>query len=78
MRHASTQDQYIAAVREDMQTLPRSTGAVHAWQSWCVRWAQIHFAMTTMSTVGYGDVSPKSRTERLVAMVIMAVGELPI
>lgn len=37
--------------------------------------AAIHFAMTTMATVGYGDVAPKTRIERLVAMIIMAIGE---
>lgn len=36
--------------------------------------AAIHFAMTTMATVGYGDVAPRTRTERLVAMVIMGAG----
>lgn len=36
--------------------------------------AAIHFAMTTMATVGYGDVAPRTRTERLVAMIIMAIG----
>ncbi|BDA43662.1 Potassium voltage-gated channel subfamily H member 7 [Coccomyxa sp. Obi] len=38
--------------------------------------AAIHFAMTTMATVGYGDVAPRTRIERLVAMVIMAFGLL--
>ncbi len=36
--------------------------------------AAIHFAMTTMATVGYGDVAPRTRTERLVAMIIMVIG----
>ena len=36
--------------------------------------AAVHFAMTTMATVGYGDVVPQTRTERMVAMLIMAVG----
>ena len=35
----------------------------------------LHFATTTMATVGYGDVSPKNNTERLVAMMIMIAGE---
>ncbi|CAL5221214.1 g3363 [Coccomyxa viridis] len=38
--------------------------------------AALHFAMTTMATVGYGDVAPTTRTERIIAMVIMAVGLL--
>ena len=40
--------------------------------------ASIHFAMTTMATVGYGDVVPKSRVERIVAMLIMAIGRSPV
>ena len=34
----------------------------------------LHFATTTMATVGYGDVSPKNNLERLVAMLIMIAG----
>ena len=37
--------------------------------------AAVHFAMTTMATVGYGDVAPTTRTERIIAMIIMAVGK---
>ena len=35
----------------------------------------LHFATTTMATVGYGDVSPKNNVERLVAMMIMIAVE---
>ena len=33
-----------------------------------------YFALTTLSTVGYGDFYPISRTERIVAVVIMLGG----
>ena len=73
LRHAPTQDQYIAAVRCHLAcTLVWCLLAIALTASCAL--VQIHFAMTTMSTVGYGDVSPRTRTERLVAMVIMAVG----
>lgn len=38
--------------------------------------AAVFFAMTTMSTNGYGDVVPKNTVERAVAIVIMMVGVL--
>ena len=53
----------------------RCLPAHHSIRSGSCAHMQVHFAMTTMSTVGYGDVSPRTRAERLVAMVIMAVGE---
>lgn len=38
--------------------------------------AAVFFAMTTMSTNGYGDISPKTTVERGVAIVIMMAGVL--
>eukprot|EP00884_Botryococcus_braunii_P020912 jgi/Botrbrau1/7504/Bobra.0095s0040.1 len=36
--------------------------------------AALSFAMTTMTTVGYGDITPKTVAERVCAMIIMGVG----
>lgn len=36
--------------------------------------AAMYWAMTTLSTVGYGDIIPKSDSERLYAMLAMVVG----
>jgi voltage-gated potassium channel len=34
----------------------------------------IYWAITTMTTVGYGDLSPKSDTGKMLALVVMLVG----
>jgi hypothetical protein len=36
----------------------------------------IYFALMTMTTVGYGDISPENQREALVAMLAMLVGSL--
>mmetsp|Transcript_141720 Transcript_141720/g.261012 ORF Transcript_141720/g.261012 Transcript_141720/m.261012 type:complete len:601 (-) Transcript_141720:39-1841(-) len=36
--------------------------------------AGIYWAMTTLSTVGYGDITPKTDEERIYAMVAMVIG----
>lgn len=38
--------------------------------------AAIYWATTTIATVGYGDISPTTTAERIVAMIIMLLGEL--
>lgn len=38
--------------------------------------ASIFFTMTTITTVGYGDITPKSTAEELVCMLIMFIGVL--
>jgi voltage-gated potassium channel len=37
-------------------------------------WDGVWWAITTMTTVGYGDLSPESTTGRLIGIVVMAVG----
>jgi hypothetical protein len=34
----------------------------------------MYFTITTIATVGYGDISGKNTTERLVAIIIMILG----
>lgn len=34
----------------------------------------LYFAFTTLSTVGFGDYSPKSESERLIASFILLIG----
>ena len=36
--------------------------------------AGVYWAITTMTTVGYGDILPKSDVERLYATIIMLLG----
>ena len=36
--------------------------------------ACIYWAITTMSTTGYGDIIPTTTAERLVVMVAMVIG----
>jgi len=33
-----------------------------------------YFALTTLSTVGYGDLSPQSNVEKIVGIIIMILG----
>ena len=33
-----------------------------------------YFALTTLSTVGYGDLYPKAKTEMIVAVIVMLLG----
>ena len=34
----------------------------------------VYFMMTTLTTVGYGDILPINRSEFILAMVVMLVG----
>ena len=34
----------------------------------------LYFALTTLSTVGYGDITPISRIERVTAVIVMMCG----
>ena len=34
----------------------------------------MYFSMTTLSTVGFGDITAKSNLEKIVAMIVMLVG----
>lgn len=38
--------------------------------------ASVYFAMTTLTTTGYGDVTPYTVVEQLVAIAYMALGLL--
>ena len=43
------------------------------------RWGQLYvtalyFSITTMSTIGYGDISPKNMWERVAALILMIIG----
>lgn len=43
------------------------------------RWGQLYctalyFSITTMSTIGYGDIAPKNIWERVAALVLMIIG----
>ena len=33
-----------------------------------------YFSMTTLSTVGYGDFTPKTEVEKIIGIIIMIVG----
>ena len=34
----------------------------------------LYWSITTMATVGYGDIKPQTSSERIVAILIMIVG----
>lgn len=36
--------------------------------------AAIYWATTTITTIGYGDITPTSTAERVVAMIVMLLG----
>ena len=36
--------------------------------------ASLYFAMVTISTVGYGDISPQNPVERIIGIVVIVVG----
>jgi hypothetical protein len=36
----------------------------------------VYFVLTTTSTIGYGDISPKNTIERLFGMILMFTGVL--
>lgn len=36
--------------------------------------SSLYFVVTTLATVGYGDISPSTNAERVVAIIIMIIG----
>jgi hypothetical protein len=41
---------------------------------WTIYMASIYWAFTTMSTVGYGDITARTQLEQLIAIVLMLFG----
>ena len=44
------------------------------WDSWHIYLACFYWSMTTITTVGYGDICPESTGERIFSLVAMCIG----
>lgn len=50
-------------------------GDLAASSGWVQYVASVYWATETITTVGYGDITPISTAERIVAMFVMLLGE---
>jgi hypothetical protein len=57
--------------REFEKTEEMLEGPAYLWVQWI---SSFYFAITTMSTIGYGDITANSSTERVVAVCCMVTG----
>eukprot|EP00892_Ulva_mutabilis_P011685 jgi/Ulvmu1/888/UM100_0043.1 len=65
---------YVAIVSEMSSTWIQASGIVNSESIWDRYVTSVYWAMSTMTTVGYGDVTPIQTTEKLIAMAGMLVG----
>ncbi len=65
---------YTALIAVGMVIFGGAVFAVIERESGTTTWDGIWWAMTTVTTVGYGDITPHSDTGRILGMIIMFVG----
>jgi len=56
---------------QDPDTFFSDTAGSHHENAWLV---SLYWAVTTMSTIGYGDISPQTDPERIVGILLMITG----
>ncbi|CAD5229252.1 unnamed protein product [Bursaphelenchus okinawaensis] len=69
-----TPEEAEAKLKKSLKEFNKFTGLDHILTPTWTFWNSMFLAVTTYSTIGYGNISPKSRLGKLAAMVYAAIG----